>query len=289
MPIVRSSSLATAPAATRAAVSRALARSSTSRASSKPYFCIPARSAWPGRTWVSGAAVAPGRRRHLGVPLVAALPLRVGDLDGDRRPQRAPVADAADQRQLVGLEALPRAATEAEAAAGQFPLDVLDGDRQAGRQPFEDDDEPLAVGLSRSQEPQHRRNANARPTRRGERVRPRRRRASRATSGRSAEPQLLLQGGLVDEHAEPVERARPGVAGGAQQGGVERVVDEVGDEVLGVQERRVERDLVGAEADRRGVDDQLGGAELGIGVLGGSPRGQRGEGDDVGDLARASG
>jgi len=40
---------ATAPAATRAAVSRALARSSTLRASSKPYFCRPARSAWPGR------------------------------------------------------------------------------------------------------------------------------------------------------------------------------------------------------------------------------------------------
>ena len=36
---------ASAPAATRAAVSRALARSSTSRASVKPYFCIPARSA----------------------------------------------------------------------------------------------------------------------------------------------------------------------------------------------------------------------------------------------------
>ena len=70
--------------------------------------------------------------------------------------ERAPVADAADQRQLVDLEALPRAATEAEAAAGQFTLDVLDGDRQPGRQPFEDDDESLAVGLPRRQEPQHR-------------------------------------------------------------------------------------------------------------------------------------
>ncbi len=59
-PSSASSSLATAPAATRAAVSRALARSSTSRASVNPYFCIPARSACPGRTWVSGAAVAPG-------------------------------------------------------------------------------------------------------------------------------------------------------------------------------------------------------------------------------------
>ena len=47
---------ATAPSATRATVSRALARSSTGRASSKPYFCMPARSAWPGRGLVSGCA-----------------------------------------------------------------------------------------------------------------------------------------------------------------------------------------------------------------------------------------
>jgi hypothetical protein len=46
--------LAAAPAATRAAVSRALARSSTGRASAKPYFCMPVRSAWPGRGRVRG-------------------------------------------------------------------------------------------------------------------------------------------------------------------------------------------------------------------------------------------
>ena len=55
-----SNALASAPAATRATVSRALARSSTSRASLKPYFCIPVRSACPGRGWVSGFFVAPG-------------------------------------------------------------------------------------------------------------------------------------------------------------------------------------------------------------------------------------
>ena len=47
--------LATAPIATRAAVSRALARSRMGRASVCPYFCMPARSAWPGRGRVSGA------------------------------------------------------------------------------------------------------------------------------------------------------------------------------------------------------------------------------------------
>jgi hypothetical protein len=47
--------LATRPSATRAAVSRAEARSRIGRDSSKSYFCMPARSAWPGRGRVSGA------------------------------------------------------------------------------------------------------------------------------------------------------------------------------------------------------------------------------------------
>ena len=53
--LLRGTQLATAPSATRAAVSRALARSRTGRASSKSYFCMPTRSAWPGRGRVSGA------------------------------------------------------------------------------------------------------------------------------------------------------------------------------------------------------------------------------------------
>lgn len=46
---------ATVPTATRAAVSRALARSNTGRASEKPYFCMPGRSACPGRGLVNGS------------------------------------------------------------------------------------------------------------------------------------------------------------------------------------------------------------------------------------------
>ena len=45
-----------APTATRAAVSRALARSRTLRTSSNPYFCAPTRSACPGRGRVSRAS-----------------------------------------------------------------------------------------------------------------------------------------------------------------------------------------------------------------------------------------
>ena len=49
MPSAARNDLQTVPIATRAAVSRALARSRIGRASSNPNFCIPARSAWPGR------------------------------------------------------------------------------------------------------------------------------------------------------------------------------------------------------------------------------------------------
>ena len=53
--------MASAPPATRAAVSRALARSSTLRTSVKPNFCTPARSAWPGRgRWTSGTSASTG-------------------------------------------------------------------------------------------------------------------------------------------------------------------------------------------------------------------------------------
>ena len=47
--------LATAPAATLPAVSRALERSSTSLASSSEYLSTPDRSAWPGRSCVTGS------------------------------------------------------------------------------------------------------------------------------------------------------------------------------------------------------------------------------------------
>ena len=60
-PTARRKALASAPAATRAAVSRALARSSTLRTSVKPNFQTPARSAWPGRgRWTSGTSASTG-------------------------------------------------------------------------------------------------------------------------------------------------------------------------------------------------------------------------------------
>ncbi len=91
--------MASVPAATRAAVSRAEARSSTSRASSKPYFCMPARSAWPGRGWRSGLAVGAGAgdisSTHFGHSV-----LRIRMLTGEPsvRPWRTPDRNSTSSR-----------------------------------------------------------------------------------------------------------------------------------------------------------------------------------------------
>ena len=65
------------------------------------------------------------------------------------------MADAADQRDLVGLEAHARATPVAEPAPGQFVGDVGGLDGQPGGQALDDDDEGSAVGLSGGQEAQH--------------------------------------------------------------------------------------------------------------------------------------
>ena len=116
--------LATAPSATRAAVSRALARSSTGRASSKPYFCMPTRSAWPGRGRVSGAlrASSASSAASTGSALITVCPLRplgVADRDGHRAAQGQAVPHAAEELDLVVLERHAGAAAVAEPAAGE--------------------------------------------------------------------------------------------------------------------------------------------------------------------------
>ena len=105
-----------------------------------------------------------GRRAHLLVPLVAAEPLAVLDLDGDRRAERAPVPHAADQGQLVLLEALPRAAAVAEAAPGHLGLDVLHRDLEPGGEALDHDDEGLAVRFAGGEITKHRIEATRRPS-----------------------------------------------------------------------------------------------------------------------------
>jgi len=93
-PSSASSRLATAPAATRAAVSRALARSKTSRASLNPYFCMPAKSACPGRGCVSGDLVTPGAGDisscHLSDVVHSVLPISMATGEPSVRPWRTP-------------------------------------------------------------------------------------------------------------------------------------------------------------------------------------------------------
>ena len=71
------------------------------------------------------------------------------------RAEGAAVADAAEDRDLVLLEAHPGAPAVAEPAAGQLVLHRLLGDGQAGRQALDDDDEGPAVRLTRREEPEH--------------------------------------------------------------------------------------------------------------------------------------
>ena len=107
---------ATAPRATRAAVSRALARSSTGRASSNPYFCIPARSAWPGRGRVSGALRARPARVSAGTGSAlmtcshfghSVLPIRTATGPPWVRPCRTPPSSSTSSRSKVIRAPLP--------------------------------------------------------------------------------------------------------------------------------------------------------------------------------------
>src|SRR6476661_6281951 len=124
---------ATAPSATRAAVSRADARSRIGRASVKSYFCMPTRSAGPGQRRVAGRSL-----EHLGVDRVGRHdglplgPLGVADPQRHRTALGLAVADAADDLELVGLELHPRAPAVAQPPARERVLDVVGRDTDVG-------------------------------------------------------------------------------------------------------------------------------------------------------------
>ena len=97
---------------------------------------------------------AAGRRVHLLAPAPGG-PLAVAHEDRDRRAQRAPVPDPAEELDLVLLEAHPRAAPVPEPPPGQFAGDVLEQDRESGREPFDGDHQGGTVRLPRGQEAEH--------------------------------------------------------------------------------------------------------------------------------------
>lgn len=86
-----------------------------------------------------------GFGRHLCVPLVAAEPLGVPDLDGDRRAESAAVTHTAHQRDLVLLESLPWTPAVAETASRKFVADLVGEHGEAGRQTLHDHGERTAM------------------------------------------------------------------------------------------------------------------------------------------------
>ena len=58
------------------------------------------------------------------------------------------MTDTPEQRDLVGLEAHPRATAIAEAPPGQLVADVRGFDGQTSREPLDDNREGAAVGLA---------------------------------------------------------------------------------------------------------------------------------------------
>ena len=151
---------ATAASATRAAVSRALARSRIGRASVKPYFCMPTRSAWPGRGRVSGAlraraAIADLIDRVGRHDLLPLRPLGVAHLDGHRTAEGAPVADAAQDADLVTLELHAGPAPGPEPTAREVVRDLGGPHLDTGRQALGDRDEGRAVRLTCGQPAHH--------------------------------------------------------------------------------------------------------------------------------------
>ena len=145
-PSARRNTLHSAPPATRAAVSRAEARSRMLRTSDCLYFCVPTRSAWPGRgRWTSARLLGhrPGAHALLPVGVVA-----VRHLQRDRAAERATVADAAGDLGGVALDLHPPAAAVAELAAGHVVVEILGAHAEARGQALDDAGQAGAVRLA---------------------------------------------------------------------------------------------------------------------------------------------
>ena len=155
----------TAPAATRIVVSRAEARSRTSRTSSKSYLTAPGQVGVAGPDARHGARplVAVGGQGHqLGGLLVAQAldlhhagpvgPVAVGHLEQDRRAQRPAVPDTRQDRGPILLDGHAGAPAVAALAAGEVGRDRVGAHRHARRQALQDHPQRLAVRLPRGQE-----------------------------------------------------------------------------------------------------------------------------------------
>ena len=100
------------------------------------------------------------------------------------------MADAAEQRHLVGLEAHPRSTPVAETSPRELSLDLFDRHGESGGEALDDHHQGTPVGLAGCQIAQHRRQIYRRAAGRGLRSpavsRPRVRRATGGAGGTAA-------------------------------------------------------------------------------------------------------
>ena len=114
-----------APPATRAAVSRAEARSRMLRTSLCLYFCVPTRSAWPGRgRWTSSTSSVHRPWAHPLLPVgVVAVGICSATGPPSVRPWRTPPVTCG----AVALDLHPPTAAVTELATGHVAVDLLLG------------------------------------------------------------------------------------------------------------------------------------------------------------------
>ena len=135
-PSARRNALASAPPATRAAVSRAEARSKHVAHVGEAELLHAREVGVPGARQMDLGHVGLDRPRvH---PLFPVLVVAVGDLERDRAAQRAPVADPGGDRRGVLLDLHPPAAAVAELAAREVAVDRLLRELQARGQALHD-------------------------------------------------------------------------------------------------------------------------------------------------------
>ena len=147
------------PAATRAAVSRALARSRMSRMSSCPYLTAPARSACPGRGRVTSARRTPLAPSGMsGSTYIVCCQLtqsrfRINSAIGAPvvRPWRTPARISTRSLSM----AIRPSASVTPLASPKLVVECRDIELKARRHPVNGDDQCLAVRLTRREKSQH--------------------------------------------------------------------------------------------------------------------------------------
>src|SRR4051794_35920542 len=144
-PTARRNALASAPPATRAAVSRARALEDVAHV---------ARAVLPRADEVGVARARQVHLGHLGLdrprvhPLLPVGEVAVLHLQRDRAAERAPVADAGGDLRAVALDLHPSAAAVAQLAAGHVAVDRLAVELEAGGQALDDAREAGPVRLA---------------------------------------------------------------------------------------------------------------------------------------------